>query len=118
MDKVFIRGLAIETLIGVFDWEREIRQRLLLDLDLGTDIRPAASGDDINCTPSYKEVADRLHEFVGGSEFQLVETLAEEVAHLLMREFRLPWIRVRVAKPGAVISAAEVGVEIERGEWR
>ncbi|MFB9887224.1 dihydroneopterin aldolase [Balneatrix alpica] len=118
MDKVFIKGLAIETLIGIYDWERQIRQRLLLDLELAVDIRQAAAGDDIEHTLSYKTVADRLQQFVGESEFLLVETLAEEVARLLQQEFQVPWLRLRVAKPGAVVAAETVGVEIERGEWR
>ncbi len=115
MDIVYIRGLRIDTVIGIFDWEREHRQPVELDLDMATDIRPAAAADDIALTLSYKEVSERLIEFVEASQFQLVETLAEECAALLMSEFSLPWLRLRLGKPQAVNRARDVGIIIERG---
>lgn len=116
MDIVFIRKLAIDTVIGIYDWEREIRQTVCLDLEMATDIRRAAATDDIAYTLNYKEVAKRLISYVSESEFLLVETMAERCAELVMSEFAVPWLRLRVSKPGAVRGAQDVGVLIERGE--
>jgi len=115
MDIVYIRELAVETVIGIFDWEREIRQRVTLDLEMAVDITKAASTEDIDSTVSYKTVADRLIEFIEGSEFLLVETMAEEIAQIVMSEFNVPWVKLRLGKPGAVPEARDVGVIIERG---
>jgi len=103
-------------MIGVFDWERRIRQTVILDLDMAADIRRAAASDDLVDTLNYKAVAKRLIDFVRHSEFQLVETLAERVAELVLEEFSVPWLRLRVNKQGAVRGARDVGVIIERGE--
>ncbi|MDO6782531.1 dihydroneopterin aldolase [Neptunomonas phycophila] len=116
MDIVFVEGLQIETVIGIYDWEREIRQRVVLDLELGTDIKLAAQTEEIDNTLNYKAVCDRLIEFVQESEFLLVETMAEEIASLLMREFSVSWLALKLAKPDAIPAAAAVGVKIERGE--
>ncbi len=116
MDIVYIRQLKIETVIGIFDWERKIKQQVCLDVDMAVDIRRAAAAEDIDSTVSYKTVTDRLIDFVGSSEFLLVETMAEEIAQLLKAEFSLNWVRLRVGKPGAIEAAADVGVLIERGE--
>ncbi len=116
MDIVYIKALQVETVIGIYDWEREIRQRVVLDLDMGTDIRQAALTEDIESTLNYKSVSDRLIEFVSASEFLLVETMAEEIAALVMQEFSVPWLRLKVGKPDAIEAAEEVGVVIERGE--
>ncbi len=116
MDIVYIRQLKIETVIGIFDWEREIKQQVCLDVDMAVDIRRAAAAEDIDSTVSYKTVSDRLIDFIGSSEFLLVETMAEEIAQLLKAEFSLNWVRLRVGKPGAIEAAADVGVLIERGE--
>ncbi|WP_339842342.1 dihydroneopterin aldolase [uncultured Halopseudomonas sp.] len=116
MDQVFIKGLAVDAVIGVYDWEREILQPLVLDLDLGWDIRAAAAGDDLRATLDYAAVSRRVLDFVAGSQFLLVEALAENVAALIMSEFSVPWLRLRVTKPGAVSEASGgVGVLIERG---
>lgn len=115
MDIVYIKGLDVETVIGIYDWERRIRQRVNLDLEMGTDIRRAAASEDIDQTLNYKSVAKRLSQFIGDSEFLLVETMAEEIAQLVMKEFPVPWLRLRLGKPGAVRGAADVGVIIERG---
>jgi len=114
MDIVFIRDLRIETVIGVYDWEREIRQIVSLDLEMGTDIRPAAVSDHIQDTLDYKAVAKRLIQFIGDSEFQLVETLAQRSADIILNEFNVPWLRLRLSKPGAVTGSQDVGVLIER----
>lgn len=115
MDIIFIRELEIETVIGIFDWERQIRQRISLDLEMGTDIRRAAGADAIEHTLDYKAVSKRLIQFVSESEFMLVETLAERIATLVMSEFDVPWLRLTLNKPGAVRGSRSVGVIIERG---
>lgn len=114
MDIVYLHDLEIECVIGIFDWERRIRQTVVLDLDMASDIRRAAAGDRIEDALDYKAVAKRLIEFVGGSQFHLVETLAEKIAEIVLAEFRVPWVRVRVNKRGAIRNAADVGIVIER----
>ncbi len=116
MDQVFIKGLAVEALIGVYDWERRILQPLVLDLDMGWDISAAAAGDDLAATLDYAAVSTRVLEYVAASQFLLVEALAEHVAALVMQEFSVPWLRLRVTTPGAVAQAAGgVGVLLDRG---
>ncbi len=115
MDIVYIRDLKVNTIIGIYDWEREIRQTVSLDLEMATDIRRAGQTDHIGDTLNYKAVAKRLIAFIEGSEFQLVETLAERVAAIVREEFGVPWLRLRLSKPGAVRGARDVGVVIERG---
>ncbi len=116
MDIVYIRELNIETVIGIYDWEREIRQTVSLDLDMATDIRPAAASEDISKALDYKAVSKRLIAFIEASEFLLIETMAEEVARIVLTEFDVPWLRLRLGKPGAVTGSRDVGVIIERGE--
>ncbi|MBA2779869.1 dihydroneopterin aldolase [Billgrantia kenyensis] len=116
MDCVLIESLELETVIGVFDWERTIRQRLLLDLELATDTRPAAVSDDLAKTLDYAAICQRIMRFADEHDFALVETFAERLAQLLMQEFAVPWLRLTLRKPGAVPAAASVGVRIERGE--
>ncbi len=114
MDIIYLNDLRIDTVIGIFDWERRIKQTVVFDLEMGADIRKAAATDDIADTLNYKAVAKRLIQFVGESEFQLVETLAEKVAEIILTEFDVPWVRVRLNKQGAVRGARDVGVIIER----
>ena len=116
MDIVYLRDLKIETIIGIFDWEREIKQTVSFDLDMAADVKKAAATDAIDDTLDYKAVAKRLIDFVSKSEFQLVETLAERVADIVLTEFGVKWVKLRVNKPGAVRYAGDVGVVIERGE--
>ncbi|MBP6682038.1 MAG: dihydroneopterin aldolase [Halioglobus sp.] len=115
MDVVYIRELRAATVIGVYDWERRVRQTVVLDLELAADNRRAAASDRIGDALDYAALCVRLLAFIEGSEFQLIETLAERVAALVMEEFGVPWLRLRLAKPGAVPQAADVGVLIERG---
>ena len=115
MDIVFINDLRIETIIGIYDWEREVKQTISLDLELGTDIRKSAETDAIEDTLNYKAVAKRMVAFVSDSEYQLVETLAEKIAEIVLTEFDLPWLKLTVHKPGAVRGSRDVGVIIERG---
>ncbi len=114
MDIIYLNDLKIETVIGIFDWERRIRQTVSIDLEMATDIRKAAASDSIEDTLDYKSVAKRLLAFVGESQFQLVETLAESVARIVIEEFGVPWVKVRINKQGAVRYAGDVGVIIER----
>ncbi|HEX7061072.1 MAG TPA: dihydroneopterin aldolase [Woeseiaceae bacterium] len=113
-DFVFLRGLEVEAVIGIWEWERRIRQKVRIDLEMGVDIPRAAAGDRIEDTLNYKSVAKRVQEFVGASSFQLVETLAERIAELVLTEFAVPWIRITVNKPGAIRGARDVGVCIRR----
>ena len=115
MDIVFIRDLKVETVVGIYDCERRIRQTVLLDLDMGADVARGAKTDRIQDALDYKAVAKRVAHYVSEAEFQLVETLAEKVAELVMREFKVPWIKVTLHKPGAVSGSKSVGVIIERG---
>jgi len=115
MDLVFIEDLRIQTVIGVFDWEREITQTISLDLQMAFDISNAASSDDIADTLDYKAVSKRLIQFVEGSEFQLVEALAEHCASIVLEEFPVSWVHLKLSKPGAVRGSSAVGVIIKRG---
>jgi dihydroneopterin aldolase len=116
MDIIYLHGLKIQCIIGIWEWERRARQTVVLDVDMAADIARAAASDSIDDTLNYKAVAKRLIEYVGNSEFQLVETLAEKVAGLLREEFGVAWCRVRLNKPGAIRGARDVGVVIERGK--
>ena len=115
MDIVFIEDLRIETVIGIYDWERGIRQTVALDVEMAFDNRVPAASDDIAHTLDYKAVSKRLIEFVGQSDFGLVETLAERCAQVLLDEFGVRHVRLKLSKPGAVRGARAVGVLIERG---
>ena len=115
MDRVFIEDLRVETVIGIFDWEREIKQAVSLDLEMAFDIRAAARSDSIADALDYKAVAKRLIRFIEESEFQLVEALAERCASIVLEEFPVTWLRLRLSKPGAVRGSSAVGVIIERG---
>ncbi len=116
MDIIYLHNLQIETVIGIFEWERRVKQTVTFDLDMAADVRKAAASDSIKDTLDYKKVAKRLIEFVGQSEFHLVETLAERVAGLVLNEFHVRWVRLRLNKQGAVRGARDVGVIIERGK--
>lgn len=116
MDIVFIHDLQIDTVIGIYDWERKIRQTVSLDIEMATDIVKAAASDDIDDALSYKTVAKRLIEFVETSEYELVESLAEKICSIVIDEFSVPWIKLTLRKPGAVRGSKSVGVIIERGE--
>ncbi|MEC8739853.1 MAG: dihydroneopterin aldolase [Pseudomonadota bacterium] len=118
MDIVYIRELEVRTIIGIFDWEREQRQVVSLDLEMGSDIATAAATDTIENALDYKAVAKRLIDFIEKSEFFLVETLAERVADIVVNEFNVPWVKLRLGKPGAVTGSKDVGVIIERGSHR
>ena len=114
MDKIFIHALKAEAIIGIYDWERQVRQTVLIDIELAADVRKAALTDSIDDTLNYKRVAKRILAFVEGSQFHLVETLAEHLAMLVLEEFGLAWVRIILSKPGAVRSSKDVGVSLER----
>jgi dihydroneopterin aldolase len=123
MDKIFIHALKAEAIIGIFDWERQVKQTVLIDIELAADIRKAALTDSIADTLNYKRVAKRVLAFVEASQFHLVETLAEHIAMLILEEFGVAWISIVLSKPGAVRGSREVGVALERDrtrldEWR
>jgi dihydroneopterin aldolase len=115
MDIVYIRDLEIETIIGIYDWERQQRQIVSIDLEMGWDIAAAAASEDIAQALDYKAVAKSLIDFVAASQYLLVETLAEAIASRVMQDFGVPWLRLRLGKPGAVTGSRDVGVIIERG---
>jgi len=114
MDKIFLNDLKVSTIIGIWEWERQMRQNVHIDLEMSADIRKAAATDSIEDTLNYKKVAKRIESFVGESSFQLVETLAERIAEIICCEFGVEWVRVSVHKPGAIRGSRDVGIEIER----
>lgn len=114
MDRIFLRELRVETIIGIYDWERETRQVVSIDLEMPVDIRRAAATDDIADTLNYKKVAKRILGYVETSSFQLVETLIERIAEIIITEFEVDWVKVTLSKPGAIRGSRDVGVAIER----
>ena len=114
MDIIFIKELCVETVIGIYDWERKIKQMICIDLELGTNILKASNSDDVKDTLDYKSVAKTVKSFLEKSEFMLVETLAEETIKLIFEKFDVSYIKGRFSKPGAVTGSKEVGVIIER----
>ena len=115
MDIIYLNDLRIDTVIGIYDWERRTKQTVIFDIEMAADIRKAAESDNIDDTLSYKTVAKRLISYVSTSEFELIETLAEQVAGILLNEFKVPWCRLRLNKRGAVRGVRDVGIVIERG---
>ena len=113
-DTIFLQDLKVETIVGIWDWERKIRQTVSIDIEMAADVAKAAETDNIEGTLNYKAVAKRVQQFVGDSEYQLVETLAEKIAETILAEFDLAWVQLRVSKPGAIRNAKNVGVVIRR----
>lgn len=118
MDIVFIEQLSVITTVGVYDWEQRIQQKLVFDIEMGWDNRPAAISDDVNDCLSYADVSEAIIQHVTSRRFALVERVAEEVSEILLQRFNSPWVRIKVSKPGAVAQAGSVGVIIERGQRR
>lgn len=116
MDTIFISGLKLDLVIGVHPWEQQIRQRLLLDLELATDTRPAAASDELADTVDYQALSERLMAHASASRLALIETLAEQLAAIVREEFGVPWLRLRLHKPDALSQADDVGICIERGQ--
>lgn len=115
MDKVFIRGLQIQTTIGFFTWEKQIKQTLVIDLAMGWHTAKAAEYDELAKTLDYADISEKISLFANENPVDLLETLAERLANYLMLTFHIPWLKLSIGKPGAVHNAASVGVEIERG---
>jgi dihydroneopterin aldolase len=113
-DRIFLRGLTAECVIGFIDWERRVKQTVVVDLELPVDCRQAAVSDDVTDTVDYKKVSKRVLAFIEASEFKLVETLAQRLAMLILEEFAIEWIRLSINKPGAIRNSRDVGVSIER----
>ncbi len=116
MDTVFIRDLSMDAVIGVFGWERQVNQKITINLEMDTDISKAADTDDLKYTLDYKSISQRIRALVDENQPKLVETLIELIAKTIMGEFNVPWLRISIAKPGAVRGSAAVGVTIERGQ--
>ena len=114
MDKIFLNRLNIDAVIGIWEWERSVKQTVRIDLEIGTDARAVAITDSIEGALNYRDVAKRLISFVGSSAFFMVEALAESVAQIIITEFEVPWVKVSVSKPGAVRGSEDVGIMIER----
>ena len=114
MDKIFLSGLAIECVVGVWEWERQVKQTVVLDIEMAADIRKAAKSDHLDDTIDYKKVSKRLQSFVAESQFQLVETLTERIAEIIVKEFHVPWVKVKLNKQGALRGSKDVGIIIER----
>ncbi|HTX23489.1 MAG TPA: dihydroneopterin aldolase [Steroidobacteraceae bacterium] len=113
-DRIFLRGLQVDCIIGFIEWERRVKQTVVIDLELPVDCRHAALTDEVDATLDYKKVAKRVVAFVEASRFKLVETLAHRTALLLLEEFALAWVRISVNKPGAIRGSRDVGVTVER----
>ncbi|MFQ5936570.1 MAG: dihydroneopterin aldolase [Acidiferrobacterales bacterium] len=116
MDIIYLRDLKVPCTIGVREWERRIKQTVYIDLELAVDLKPAAASDRLEDALDYKSVSKHVTELVSNSQFRLVETLAEKIAETVLAEFRVPWVRVRINKKGALRAASDVGVVIERGQ--
>jgi dihydroneopterin aldolase len=114
MDVIFLSGLTTDCIVGIWDWERRVKQKVVIDLEMAADVRRAAATDAIEDTLDYKRVAKRLLKFVGDSEFHLVETLTEQIARVVVIEFGVPWVRVKLNKQGAFRGSRDVGILIER----
>src|SRR5580765_556608 len=123
MDKIFIHALKTEAIIGIFDWERQVKQTVVIDIEISADVAKAALSDSIHDTLNYKRIAKRVLAFVEESKFHLVETLAERIAMLLLEDFGIDWVSISLSKPGAIRSSRDVGVMLERdrndlAKWR
>ena len=114
MDLVYIKNLRIETIIGIYDWEREVKQVVSMDLEMAADIKMAAQTDNIGYALNYKSISKRIIKFVQEQKFKLIESMAEEVAQIVLLEFSVPWVRLRISKPGALRGSEDVGIIIER----
>ncbi|WP_448212802.1 dihydroneopterin aldolase [Colwellia sp. MEBiC06753] len=116
MDKVFINGLSIQTTIGFFEWEKQIKQTLVIDVEMAWDIKPAAANDELDKTLDYADISVAIEKFANNNSVDLLETLAERMAAFLMQQYHIPWLKLTIGKPGAVHNAATVGVQVERGQ--
>ncbi|MGH1537808.1 MAG: dihydroneopterin aldolase [Gammaproteobacteria bacterium] len=116
MDTIFLRDLEVNATIGIFEWEKRIKQKVRIDLEMATDIAKAAASDAIEDTLDYKAISKRIIQFVEDSSYELIETLIEKISEILLKEFNIPWVRLTISKPGAVRGSRDVGITIERGQ--
>ena len=116
MDKIFIQGLSIQTTIGFFEWEKQIKQTLIFDVEFAWDIKPAAENDELAKTLDYADISLEIDRFANANAVDLLETLAERLAKHLMNKYSIPWLSIKIHKPNAVHNAQSVGVAIERGQ--
>jgi len=115
MDRIFIKGLTIQTIIGIYDWERTTKQRVIIDLEMSGDISKAANTEDINNTLDYKKLSDELKKSIENSSFQLIEAMAEHICAIIINDFKVQWVQLTLHKPDALDGDTDVGVIIERG---
>ena len=118
MDKVFIQGLNIQTPIGFYPWEKEIKQTLVIDLTMGWNTALAAENDELAKTLDYVDISEKIAEFANNNPVDLIETLAERLASYVIASYQIPWLKLSIGKPNAVHNAVTVGVEIERGQQK
>lgn len=115
-DRVLIEGLTVLTTIGVYDWEKTIKQKLIVDLEMAWDNQPAGSSDDVSLCLDYFLVSQAITTFIENSQFELIESVAEQVAELIIQQFSVGWLKVKVSKPSAIVNASNVAVVIERSK--
>ena len=115
MDTIFLRDLEVNATIGIFEWEKRIKQKVRIDLEMATDIAKSAASDSIEDTLDYKAISKRIIQFVEDSSYELIETIIEKVSEILLNEFNIAWVKVTISKPGAVRGSRDVGITIERG---
>jgi 7,8-dihydroneopterin aldolase/epimerase/oxygenase len=113
-DRIYLRGLKSQCIIGFIDWERQVPQTVVVDLEFPCDCTRAAASDSVSDTVDYKQIAKRVLAFVGESKFLLIETLAHRLALLLLKEFSLEWVKIDLSKPGAIRHSRDVGVSVTR----
>jgi len=116
VDTIFVTDLRVETIVGIWEWERQVPQTVRIDLEMAADIKRAAASDSIEATLDYRAVAKRVADFVAQSRYQLIESMAEGIAEVIAGEFDVPWVKVSVHKPWAVRGSKDVGIVIERGD--
>lgn len=113
-DKVLIEGLTVLTTIGVYEWEKTIKQKLILDLEMSWDNKPAGESDDVSLCLDYFLVSQSITSFIQSTQFELIECVAERVAQLVIQKFSVQWLKLKVSKPSAIANASNVAVVIER----
>ncbi len=114
MDKVIVKQLELQTIIGLFPWEREVRQRVLVDIEMAVDVVKASQTDDLEFVVNYAEVCERVAALADEGKFKLLETFVERIAEMVLRDFDVSWIKVAVNKTDVIPQVGSVGVQIER----
>lgn len=118
MDIIFLRELRVDTLIGVYEWEKRVPQSLQIDLEIALPNSHACHSDDISDALDYSRIAAHIQEVLQNRHFNLLEALAEHIAQILLDDFRAPWVKVSVAKLQAIRGSKMVGISIERGQLK